>query len=315
MGSEQPPPIVHRSAAMSRVVALTERVAASDATVLITGESGTGKSLVAAWIHRLGRRRDGPFVTVPCANLQPELFESELFGHEPGAHTDAVALRPGRFETARGGTIFLDGVGALTPPLQAKLLRAVQEKAFERLGGTRTIQADVRIVAAGDEALADEIRSGRFRQDLFYRLNVLRIELPPLRERPEDILPLATHFLRRLAAVHHRGGRRRLSPEARRLLRTYAWPGNVRELANVLERAVIGLDGGAIGPEALELQVGGPADRAARDALSRRWSLQQLEAVYIGEVLREVRGNKSRAAAILGINRKTLLEKLRRSGR
>ena len=298
---------------MSKVVALMERVAATDATLLITGENGTGKSLLAETIHRLGERRAKPFVTVACANIPAELFESELFGHEPGAHTDAVLMRPGRFEIAQGGTIFLDGVGALTPPLQAKLLRVVQERAFERLGGTRTIKVDIRIIASADDALEAETREGRFREDLFYRLNVVQINLPPLRERLEDIPPLASHFLR-IFAGRHGGPARRLTVEARRKLASYRWPGNVRELANVLESAVIITPGRDLGPEALRLPKGSVAEEAIRKAFESRWNLQALETAYIREVLNSVRGNKSRAAAILGINRKTLLARLRRSG-
>jgi DNA-binding NtrC family response regulator len=307
------PSIVYRSAAMSKVMALAKRVATTDASVLITGESGTGKNLLAEQIHRLGARRNGPFVNVPCANIPAELFESELFGHEPGAHTDATELREGRFEAARGGTIYLDGVGALTWPLQAKLLRVVQERSFERLGGTRTVTIDVRIIASGDEGLESDVQAGRFREDLFYRLNVVHLPLPPLRERADDIGLLASHFLK-LHARRYGGGQRRLTSAARRTLRGYGWPGNVRELANVLESAVIASAGRDIGPEALPLARGTPAEAALREAFSRKWSLATLEAVYIRQVLRAARGNKSRAAAVLGINRKTLLQKLKRSG-
>ncbi len=304
--------VVYRSRTMAEVMALAERVAVTDATVLITGESGSGKSLIAECIHRQGGRREGPFLTVPCANLPAELFESELFGHEPGAHTDAVDRRIGRFEAAHGGTLLLDGVEALSTALQAKLLRVVQEKAFERLGGTRTVEVDVRIIASGGEALEKEAGAGRFREDLFYRLNVVHLRLPPLRERPEDISPLASHFLR-LCASRYGGVRRMLTPEARRLLKSYSWPGNVRELGSAIERAFIASDSRLIGPEILSLQRGTPAEEAVRTAFANRWSLEALEAAYVREILRETRGNKSRAAAILGINRKTLLQMLKRS--
>jgi len=306
------PSIVYRSDAMSKVMALVDRVARTDAGVLITGESGTGKSLLAEYVHTRSARRHGPFVTVPCANIPAELFESELFGHEPGAHTDAVSRRIGRFESADGGTVLLDGVQALSSPLQAKLLRVLQERAFERLGGTRTVQVDIRFIASADERLAEEVRAGRFRDDLYYRLNVVHLELPPLRERPEDIAPLASHVLRRLAA-RDGGVRRRLTPPARRALKGHSWPGNVRELANVLESTVLSYDALDIGPEHLRVPRGTAAEEAAREAFRRRWSLETLESVYIREVLRAARGNKSRAAEMLGINRKTLLQKLRRS--
>jgi len=299
---------------MSKVISLAARVAGTDANVLITGESGTGKNLLAEYIHGLGERGKGPFVTVPCANIPAELFESELFGHEPGAHTDAVSRKPGRFEAADGGTIFLDDVGTLSSPLQAKLLRVLQERSFERLGGTRRIEVDVRIIASGAESLESDTKAGRFRDDLFYRLNVVNLMLPPLRERVEDIAPLSTHFLERFRRVYG-GRRRRLTVEARRALRTYLWPGNVRELSNVLEGAVIAHDSAALGAESLPLPRGTAAEEVARKAFEKRWSLRALEAAYIRDVLRSVRGNKSRAAEILGINRKTLLQKLKSTTR
>ncbi|HKY32982.1 MAG TPA: sigma-54 dependent transcriptional regulator [Candidatus Polarisedimenticolia bacterium] len=306
------PSIVYRSSTMSKVMALVDRIAPTEAGVLITGESGTGKSLLAEYLHGRSGRRQGPFVTVPCANIPSELFESELFGHEPGAHTDAVSRRAGRFEAADGGTIFLDGIEALTSPLQAKLLRVLQERSFERLGGTETVRVDLRVIASGDDGLESAVRAGRFRDDLFYRLNVVPLALPPLRERVEDIGPLAVHMLKRLAGRY--GGRpKRLTPAARRALKEYAWPGNVRELSNVLESAVLAHDGGEIGEERLALPRGTPAEEAVREAFRRRWSLESLEAAYIREVLKAARGNKSRAAELLGINRKTLLQKLKRS--
>ena len=305
-------PVVHRSAAMDQVLALVERVAATDASILITGESGTSKNFLAERIHRLGRRGDGPFITVPCANLPADLFESELVGHEAGSHTDAVSRRMGRFEAAHGGTLLLDGVEALSAPLQAKLLRIVQERVFERLGGTETVEIDVRIISCGGEGLEDKARSGGFRDDLYYRLNVVHLRLPPLRERVDDIAPLTSHFLR-LFGERHGGGRRRLSTEARRALKEHTWPGNVRELASVLERAVIASPDRVIEAEALGLRSGTPAEILVREAFDKRWSLQALETAYIKEILREARGNKSRAASILGISRKTLLERLKRS--
>ena len=308
------PSIVHRSLAMSKVMELAERVAATDANVLITGESGAGKSLLAEHLHRLGSRRDKPFVTVPCANLPAELFESELFGHEAGAHTDATQRRIGKFEAAEGGTVFLDGVGALTSPLQAKLLRAVQERAFERLGGNDVIRIDVRFIASAHESIDQEVKAGRFREDLFYRLNVVHLRIPPLRERADDIGPIGSHILRQLAG-RYGGGQRRLTTEARRALRSYRWPGNVRELSNVLESAVIATKGRDIGASVLGLARGTPAEEVVREAFEKRWSLDALEVAYIKEVLKASRGNKSRAALILGINRKTLLQKLKRAGR
>ena len=307
------PSIIHRSREMVEVLALARRVAVTDANVLISGESGTGKSLLAGEIHRWSERRRGPFVTIPCANIPAELFESELFGHEPGAHTDATARRTGRFEAAQGGTIFLDGVGTLALRLQSKLLRVLQEKSFERLGGNETVRLDVRVVASAAERLESEVEAGRFREDLFYRLNVVRLDLPPLRERIADIVPLALALLRELEA-RHGGGRRQLSVGARKRLREYIWPGNIRELANGLESAIISGRTGIIEAEDLRIPETATAEGVIKRAVSGGWSLAALEGRYIREVLRASGGNKSRAAAVLGIDRKTLMAKLKRSG-
>jgi DNA-binding NtrC family response regulator len=230
--------IVGQSSLMREVVQLAERVAASDATVLLGGESGTGKEVLARAIHAASRRAGGPFVALNCAALSAELLESELFGHEKGAFTGAVRTKPGRLELAAGGTLFLDEIGELRPALQAKLLRVLQEREFERVGGTRTMKTDVRVVAATNRNLETAVTGGEFRQDLYYRLKVVALRLPPLRDRREDIRPLAAHFLSRFA---HDAGRPtpQLDDRAARLLEDYAWPGNVRELANVLERAVV----------------------------------------------------------------------------
>jgi len=232
------PNIVGESRAIQETLALVKRVAGSKATVLISGESGTGKELIARAIHQLSPRSHKTFISVNCAALTESLLESELFGHERGAFTHAVAMRKGRFELANGGTLFLDEVGEMSPALQVKLLRVLQEMEFERVGGTRTIKVDVRVVAATNKDLKEEVEAGRFREDLFYRLNVVHLHIPPLRQRPEDIPLLAAHFLKKFAAENVRG-EVRLSPEALKLLLQYSWPGNVRELENVMERAVI----------------------------------------------------------------------------
>ena len=307
------PEIIFRSTAMEEVLRLVGRVAETDAGVLILGESGTGKGLLAEEIHRRGARRDRPFVTVSCANIPAELFESEIFGHEKGSHTDAHARKPGRFEAADGGTLFLDGIEALLPPLQAKLLRAIQEKAFERLGGVETVKVDVRVLASGRENLPEMVAGGAFREDLFYRLNVVPVRVPPLRERPEDIIPLANHFLKILRARHRRGPRR-FSTEARRLMRAYPWPGNVREVMNAVEAAIIAAEGDVAEPRHLPIRQGGTLEQMVASAAGRRTSLAALEEAYIAEILRLTRGNKSRAAAVLGISRKTLLMKTKKYG-
>jgi DNA-binding NtrC family response regulator len=287
-------------------------VARSDAGVLILGESGTGKGLLAEYLHRHGTRRDRPFVTVSCANVPAELFESELFGHEKGSHTDAHARKIGKFEAADGGTLFLDGIESLAPPLQAKLLRVLQEKSFERLGGVETVRVDVRVLSSGREDLPAMVASGAFREDLYYRLNVVQLRVPPLRERPDDVVPLAQHFLKVFRARYGKGPRRFSTP-ARRLLRAYHWPGNVREVMNAVEQAVIVVDGAVVEPEHLPLNRGGPLDQIVAEAASREWTLAALEERYIAEILKLTRGNRSRAAAILGISRKTLLIRTRKA--
>jgi transcriptional regulator with PAS, ATPase and Fis domain len=303
--------LVAEAPEMRAALRLATQVAVTDATVLILGESGTGKELIARAIHAGSARRDGPFVKVDCTALPEGLLESELFGHEKGAFTDAAAEKPGRFELAHGGTLFLDEVGELPQSLQAKLLRVLQERAFERVGGTRTISVDVRILAATNRDLAKALKGGQFREDLYYRLNVVPILVPPLRRRPEDILPLAAHFLQRFGARYGKvvPG---LSPEAAALLRRYSWPGNVRELEHAIERAVILWERGVIRPEELAVDLMAVASDGLPD--QELMTLEELEREYIRRVLRRVRGHKSRAARILGINRKTLLEKRKRYG-
>ena len=295
------PPLL-RSERMARLLEVARRVAQTDANVLLTGESGTGKGSLARFLHEASARSAGPFVTITCANIPGELLESELFGHEKGAFTGAAELRRGRFEQADRGTILIDGVSELAQGAQGKLLRVVQEKAFERLAGTRTIQVDVRILASTSVDLEALAASGTFRSDLYYRLNVIRLDLPPLRERLEDLAELADAMLREIAARD--GG------EARRLTQ-YDWPGNLREMHNVLESAVITHAGAEIPPEALAIGRGDGSGPIA-EALRGRYSLSQLEEMYIREVLRLTRGRRAAAAKILGINRKTLLEKRKR---
>jgi DNA-binding NtrC family response regulator len=305
-------PLAHRSALMARVVELARRVAASDANLLVVGESGTGKGLLARFIHEASPRRKGPFVTITCANIAADLLESELFGHEKGAFTGAVEQKKGRFELADGGTILIDGVSELQPSLQGKLLRVVQERSFERLAGTRTISVDVRILASTHADLEALVAGGSFRKDLFYRLNVIRIEIPPLRDRLEDVPVLAEQVLRDMAR-RQGAPARRLSKGALDRLMSHSWPGNVRELQNVIESAAILEDGPEIRTESIRVgHVRATAPIA--EAVQRRYSLAQLEEAYIREVLRSTGNNRSEAARILGINRKTLLEKRKRYG-
>jgi two-component system response regulator FlrC len=305
-------PLAHRSARMARLMELARRVAQSDANVLLCGESGTGKGLLARFLHDASPRRAGPFVTISCANIPAELLESELFGHEKGAFTGALERRVGRFEQADGGSILIDGVSELEPAVQGKLLRVVQERSFERLAGTRTIEVDVRILASTQVDLDPLVEAGRFRTDLLYRLNVIRLDLPPLRERLEDVPVLAEEILRGIAA--RTGGMpRRLSPAALDRLGRHDWPGNVRELGNVLEAAVLSEDRQEIRAEAIRIERAAGPDPVA-EAVASRGTLRQLEERYIREVLRMTRGRKSEAARLLGISRKTLLEKRKRYG-
>jgi len=303
--------IVAEAPEMQAVLRMGAQVAPTDATVLILGESGTGKELIARAIHEASQRREGPFIKVDCAALPEGLLESELFGHEKGAFTDASAEKPGRFELAHGGTLFLDEVAELPLSLQGKLLRVLQERAFERVGGTRTLSVDVRILAATNRDLAKALKANQFREDLYYRLNVVPVMVPPLRRRPEDILPLAAHFLKHFGARYGKAVQE-ISPEAAALLRRYPWPGNVRELEHIIERAVILWEKGPLTPEELAVNLMAVASDGAPD--EELMTLEELEREYIRRVLRRVRGHKSRAARILGINRKTLLEKRKRYG-
>jgi transcriptional regulator with PAS, ATPase and Fis domain len=289
-----------RNAVMRNVLDTVEKVLDHDVSILILGESGVGKDYLAGAIHACSVRREEPFVHIECASIPAELFESEIFGHERGTFTDAHARKLGKLEMARRGTIYLDEIGALTPQLQAKLLRVVQERRFARLGGTASLPFAARVISSSNAGLEDMLASGALRRDLYYRINVVTITLPPLRERPEDILPLARKFL----------GPKRLDAEAERLVAGYAWPGNIRELRNALERASLMESGPRISVASLPLAAHDLLTTAARCA----WTLDELESHYIREVLRLTRSNYSRTAEILGINRKTLLEKRKKYG-
>ena len=305
--------IVARSEPMRALLAVAGRLAEARSPVLLEGESGSGKDLIVHLLHESGPRKDFPLVKIHCPSIPDELLESELFGHEKGAFTDARRAKPGKLELAAGGTVYLDQIQELHPALQAKLLRVVEEKRFERLGGTRTIEVDIRFVASSNASLREAVSAGRFREDLFHRLSVVPLSLPALRERPEDVMPLALHFLER---EHERGTTRSegFAPDAEQMLRGYHWPGNVRELRGVVERAVL-LSNGAEPIEAAALPVHlseQPQNLwAGRD---RRPTLKTIEEAYIRHVLRETDGSQTRAAAILGVSRKALWEKRRRFG-
>jgi DNA-binding NtrC family response regulator len=301
--------LVAHSEPMREAVRLAHRVATTDANVLVTGESGAGKDALALYVHQQSKRAAALFVKIDCAALPSELLEAELFGYERGAFTGANESKPGRLEAAHKGTLVLDEIAHLSTDAQAKLLRVIERREFERLGGRRTVRVDARLIALTNVDLDEAVRRRAFRPDLFYRLNVVRIHVPPLRERREDVRKLARGFLKTYAAKH---GRRalRIEPDALRLLETYDFPGNVRELAHVLERAVIVADGERVGVEHLPETVRAAASLQRRR--EARMTLAELEAAYIAETLSAVRGNKSEAARLLGISRKNLYEKLAR---
>ncbi|SIN98108.1 two-component system, NtrC family, response regulator AtoC [Singulisphaera sp. GP187] len=308
------PELIGQSAAMRRVFKAIGLAAATEAPVLVVGESGTGKELVAAALHRHSGRAAGPFISVNCGALPEGLIESELFGHERGAFTGADRQKPGRFERAAGGTIFLDELGELPLSAQAKILRVLQQREFERVGGTQTIRTDARVISATHRDLAKEVAAGRFREDLYYRLNVARIVIPPLRDRPEDIPALAEHILRRVER-RQGWGELSLSPEALLAIRERPWPGNVRQLENSLARAVIAARGRTILPE--HLDVDEMTDRAMPppderlESLPLRALLAEVERRAIQRALLACGGNRTKTAESLGISRRQLFDKIR----
>jgi two-component system response regulator AtoC len=297
-------PWISEDPASLRLFELAQKVAAAPTTLLITGESGTGKDHLARVIHELGPRRDAPFLKIDCASLPPQLVESELFGHERGAFTGAVERKLGRFELGGTGTIVLDEVAALSPIAQSKMLRVLQERAFERLGGNETLHIEARLVALTNIDLGAAVAAGRFREDLFFRLNVLTLSVPSLRERRADILPLADHLLTTLRSVHGRGNAV-LNDSSRTMLAAYDWPGNVRELRNALERAVVFSRSETLGPEDFPDTVRASAPGGSAAGLR---TLEQIEKDVIAATLDATRYKLGRTAEILGISRKTLLE-------
>jgi DNA-binding NtrC family response regulator len=308
--------LIGESAAMRDIFALIRKIAHGRSSVLITGESGTGKEVVARTIHYHGTRSDKPFVPINCTAIPEGLLESELFGHVRGAFTGAHASKRGLFEKANGGSIFLDEIGDMGPSLQSKLLRVLQDGEIRAVGGTQSVKVDVRVIAATNKDLEAEITSGRFREDLYYRLNVIPVYIPPLRERREDIPALVEAFVQK----HSDGRRRTVSPAAMERLKVCTWKGNARELENAVERALALCDTSEIGPEEFSVDAegaGSPADGTERllaQAVHRRLTLRELEELYIDEIMQCTGGNKVRAARILGIDRKTLYRRAERSG-
>ena len=289
---------------------MVSQVAPSTATVLLSGESGTGKEVLARHIHRSSNRANRPFIALNCAAIPESILESELFGYEKGAFTGAVSRKEGRFKLADGGTLLLDEIGDISPSVQVKLLRVLQEGQFERLGGTTTLSVDVRILAASKKNLADEVAAGRFREDLFYRLNVIQMELPPLRERREDIPLLANHFLRIYTDKNNRN-LRGIQREAMAAMSGYNWPGNVRELENTIERAVVLAKGDVIGIDCLPSSIAETESSASAFlSIPLGTPLHEVEHRLIRETLKLTEGDKKRAAQLLGIATRTIYRKL-----
>ena len=307
--------IIGKCEKMKEVSKLVRKVSPSDTTVLLLGESGTGKELFARAIHSLSQRRDGPYVAINCAAIPHELLENELFGSEKGAYTGSVARKMGKFEIAEGGTIFLDEVGDLDVALQAKLLRVLQEKNFERLGGTKTISVNVRLIAASNADLKKAIEKKSFREDLYYRLSVFPLQIPPLRERIEDIPELASYFIEKYC-TEMKKFKKTVSREAMKLLERYHWPGNVRELENTIERAIILCEGKKIEPEHLALRIQTPNEIRLREGAGLKEVGQHAQAEaersLIIRILNQSRGNKRKTAEILKIDYTTLFEKIKK---
>src|SRR4051812_33896084 len=313
---------IYRDEAMASVVKLAQQIAPSDASVLITGESGTGKEVLARFVHGKSNRSRGAFISVNCAAIPEHLLESELFGHEKGSFTGAIARRIGKFEEANGGTLLLDEISEMDVRLQAKLLRAIQERVIDRVGGTRPVPVDIRIIATSNRVLAEAVREGKFREDLFYRLNVVNLKIPPLRERPADVIELAGYFIKKYSEAN--GVARVLSTEARAQLIANRWPGNVRELENAMHPAVLIAANGEIGPDSiiapdgarLEEQRAAPAvahaafaaETVTRALVGR--TVADVERDLILETLKHCLGNRTHAANILGISIRTLRNKL-----
>jgi len=301
---------IGQSAPMRHVFELIEKVAPANASVIITGQSGTGKEMVARAIHDLSTRREKPFVAINCSAIPATLMESEIFGYERGAFTGADQRRSGCFELAHHGTLFLDEVGELPTELQAKFLRVLEESRLRRLGGKAEVEVDVRVLCATNRDLKSEIKAGRFREDLFFRLNVFQVHLPPLRERAEDVRPLVQHFVERFS--RESGGKLKgIDPKAVELLETYAWPGNVRELRNAVERAVILAGNGTIQREHLPPEIAGQTEEATAVRLPLGRPLAEMEKAYILASLARNGGNKARTAQNLGISEKTLYNRLK----
>jgi len=329
--AEETSSVIHRDPAMTKLLRLADQVAPSDASVLITGESGTGKEVLARYLHTKSKRAKKQFISLNCAAIPENLLESELFGHEKGAFTGAIGRRVGKFEEANGGTLLLDEISEMHPRLQAKLLRAIQEREIDRVGGTQPIKIDIRLLATSNRNMEDEVRAGNFRDDLYFRLNVVNLEVPPLRARPQDIEILTDHFIAKYAAANG-VPIPKISDEARRTLKSHAWRGNVRELENTMHRAVLLAEDGVVTPQAVRLMNGGvmtasaardpqsggvdgaesgddASDDSVRGLVGR--TVADVERDLIIDTLQHCLGNRTHAANILGISIRTLRNKLK----
>ena len=322
LGDPEETKTTSNSPAMHQVLQLARKVSASDATVLILGETGTGKEVISTAIHNWSKRSDKPMIKVNCGAIPDNLLESELFGYEKGAFTGAASSKPGRFEFADGGTIFLDEIGDIAPQLQVKLLRVLQERTFERLGGIRPVSVDVRVIAATNKDLKEAVRKGEFREDLYYRLNVVPINLPPLRERKEDIGNLVNTFLRSAAGISG-GTIKEMSPEAMEYLMNYNWPGNIRELENIVERCVVITESNVIDADSLPQEILSYNGQSEGSSSSSRVSsdssepllnsaIDDREKEVIIKALKEHDGNKTKTALALGISRRSLHRKIQK---
>jgi DNA-binding NtrC family response regulator len=305
--------MVGESEPMQQLYHLVEMVAETDVTVLLTGESGTGKEVAARAIHDKSARANGPFITLNCGALPENLFESELFGYEKGAFTGALSTKPGRFELAHGGTLLLDEVGELSMKSQVDFLRVLETKEFRRLGGTKVVKIDARIIAATNRNLEEAVKQGQFREDLYYRLNVVPVKLPPLRERSDDIPLLVDTFLREFCAQHQRE-LKVVSRETMRLLRLYAWPGNIRQLRNLMERLVVTVADRTIGPEHLPAEIQASTEDARTMVVTLGTSLEDIEREMIRRTLAEVTNHREKAAKLLGISLRALQYKIKQYG-
>ncbi|MBC7769813.1 MAG: sigma-54-dependent Fis family transcriptional regulator [Phycisphaerales bacterium] len=317
-------PMIAEDASMKQVIALADQIAASDASIMITGESGVGKEVLARYVHKKSKRKDKPFIAVNCAAIPEQLLESELFGHERGAFTGAVARRIGKFEEADGGTLLLDEISEMDLRLQSKLLRALQERVIDRVGGGKPVPVNIRVLATSNRDLATQVRAGEFREDLLYRLNVVNLRIPPLRERKDDLAALSAYFIDKYARANGRPARRLSAPGLAQVL-AHTWPGNVRELENAMHRAILLTNSEAVGAEAIRAPDGAPVGRrdatgdaieaaqaAARNLVGR--TVAEVEQDLILETLSHCLGNRTHAAHILGISIRTLRNKLKQYG-